>query len=223
MFTRAQLARLWKANSAFALAAGSGMIAPAIGLVTAPILTRLYSPTEFGVLGSFAAILASTLSLANLRYEVTVPLPKEEAEAYSLARAAMKIGLGASLAITILVMAIAPLIFKADVVESLWRFWWWLPLALVLASITQVLTQFAIRRGAFGELASARLAQGLTGPAVQIGLGAAGLGVVGLLVGQAASQSGGLIRLWRSFRSVGETVARVPPAKELLKRYERFP
>src|SRR5687767_11560183 len=92
--------RFWRANSSFAMAAGSGMIAPSVGLLTAPILTRLYSPTEFGVLGSFAAILASTLALANLRYEVTVPLPKEEAEAYSLARAAMKIGLIMSLVIT---------------------------------------------------------------------------------------------------------------------------
>jgi O-antigen/teichoic acid export membrane protein len=94
---------------------------------------------------------------------------------------------------------------------------------LFLAAATQVLTQFAIRRGAFGELATARLVQGFTGPAVQIGAGAAGFGVAGLLLGQAASQTGGLLRLWRFFRTVGKSLGALPSATELLKRYQRFP
>jgi len=93
----------------------------------------------------------------------------------------------------------------------------------MLAAATQVLTQFAVRRGAFGELATARLVQGVTGPAVQVAAGFAGLGVVGLLVGQAASQSGGLFRLWKSAQAVRRNFASVPPAGDLLKRYERFP
>lgn len=220
---RQQLARLWKANSAFALAAGSGVISPAVGLLTAPILTRLFTPAEFGVLGSFAAVLAAALSVVNLRYEVTVPLPKEEAEAYSLARAAMKIGLIASGVLTLVFILIAPWIFKPEMVAGMRPYFWWLPCALALASATQVLTQFAIRRGAFGELAGARLVQGITGPTVQIGTGLAGFGVVGLLLGQMASQCGGLLRLWRSFRAVGKTLTTVPAARPLLKRYEHFP
>ncbi len=88
-----KLARLWKENSAYALTAGYGVIAPVAGLLAAPILTRLYSPAEFGVLGTFAAVMAAALSLVNLRYEVAVPLPQKDEEAYSLALAAMRIGL----------------------------------------------------------------------------------------------------------------------------------
>ena len=218
-----KLARLWKENSAFALTAGSGVIAPLAGLLAAPVLTRLYTPAEFGVLGTFAAVMAAGLSVVNLRYEVAVPLPQKDEEAYSLARAAMRIGLGTSVALTLLFLGLAPLFFEADVAGRLMPYVWWLPLALFLASTTQVLTQFAIRRGAFGELAGARLAQGLTAPAVQIGAGAAGAGVVGLLLGVVAANTSGVIRLWRSFRNVGKNLAAVPSARELLKRYERFP
>jgi O-antigen/teichoic acid export membrane protein len=218
-----RLARLWKENSSYALAAGSGVIAPAIGLVAAPILTRLYSPAEFGVLGSFAAILAAALSVANLRYDAAVPLPKSDEEAYSLAMAAIRIGIGASVVITLLFIGFAPVIFDAGMTKALMPNVWWLPIAVILAATTQVLTQFAVRRGAFGELATARLVQGVTGPAVQVAAGVAGIGVVGLLIGQAASQSGGLLRLWRSARAVRENFSSVPPSGPLLKRYERFP
>jgi len=218
-----KLTRLWKENSSYALAAGSGVIAPAIGLLTAPILTRLYSPAEFGVLGSFAAILAAALSVANLRYDAAVPLPKSDEEAYSLAMAAIRIGIGASVVITLLFIGFAPVIFDAAMTKALMPNVWWLPIAVILAATTQVLTQFAVRRGAFGELATARLVQGVTGPVVQVAAGVAGIGVVGLLIGQAASQSGGLLRLWRSARAVRENFSTVPPSGPLLKRYERFP
>jgi O-antigen/teichoic acid export membrane protein len=217
------LLRLYRENSAFVLTAGSGVIAPAVGLLAAPVLTRLYSPAEFGILGTFAAVMAAALSVVNLRYEIAVPLPQKDEDAYCLAQAAMRIGLGGALLTTTLFVIVAPFVFDADMVRSLMPNIWWLPLALFLAATTQVLTQFAIRRAAFGELATARLVQGITGPSVQIGAGAAGFGIAGLLLGQAASQTGGLIRLWRFFRSVGKSLGPLPSARELLKRYERFP
>jgi O-antigen/teichoic acid export membrane protein len=214
---------LWTKNSSYALAAGSALIAPAVGLLAAPVLTRLYSPAEFGVLGSFAAILAAGLSIANLRYDAAVPLPKSDEEAYSLAMAAIKIGVGTSVVITLLFIGFAPSIFDAEMTKALMPHVWWLPIALMLAAATQVLTQFAVRRAAFGELATARLVQGVTGPAVQIVGGWAGFGVAGLLIGQAASQSGGLIRLWKSAHAFRRNFVSVPPSRDLLKRYERFP
>jgi O-antigen/teichoic acid export membrane protein len=221
--THGRFAKLWKENSSFALAAGSGVIAPAIGLLTAPILTRLYSPAEFGVLGTFAAIMAAALSVVNLRYEVAIPLPPRDEEAYSLSRCLVKICLATSICLTGLFVLLAPRLFDDQMVRNLMPQIWWLPLALFFGGALQVLTNFAIRRGAFGELAKARLVQALIGPAVQIGLGAAGLGVVALLLGQAAAQTGGLLRLWRYFQLAGKHLEALPKAAEQLKRFDRFP
>jgi O-antigen/teichoic acid export membrane protein len=210
-------------NSSFALAAGSGFISPAVGLLAAPFLTRLYSPAEFGVLGTFAAIMAAALSVVNLRYEIAIPLPPRDEEAYSLTLACIKIALAGAALTTGLFVVLAPFVFDAEMVSRLMPYVWWLPLALFLAGATQSLTQFAVRRGQFGELAAARLVQGLSGPAVQIGAGAMKFGVSGLLIGQAVSQTGGMVRLWRNFRRAGKTFVSLPPAIELLKRYQRFP
>jgi O-antigen/teichoic acid export membrane protein len=217
------VSRLFRENSSFALAAGSGLIAPAVGLLVSPILTRLYSPSEFGVLGTFAAIMAAGLSLISLRYEISIPLPSRDEEAYALTLAAIKIALAGAVIATVAFIAGAPFVFESEMVSQLMPYIWWLPLALFLAGATQALTQFAVRRGQFGELAAARLVQGLSGPAVQIGAGAMQFGVSGLLIGQAVSQTGGMARLWRSFRKVGKTFTSIPPAMELLKRYKRFP
>ena len=217
------VSRLFRENSSFALAAGSGFISPAVGLLAAPILTRLYSPAEFGVLATFAAIMAAALSVVNLRYEIAIPLPARDEEAYALTLATIKIALAGAALTTGAFVACARFIFDAEMVGRLMPYIWWLPLALFLAGATQTLTQFAIRRGQFGELAAARLVQGISGPAVQIGTGAAHFGVSGLLIGQAVSQTGGMVRLWRNFRRAGKAFTSIPPAMELLKRYQRFP
>jgi O-antigen/teichoic acid export membrane protein len=174
-------------------------------------------------LGTFAAIMAAALSIVNLRYETAVPLPAREEDAYSLARAAIRIGLGCSLILTALFIFVAPHVFDAAMQQKLMPYIWWLPIALALASATQALTSFVIRRGAFGELAAARLAQGLSGPAVQIGAGVAGFGVAGLLIGQAVSQGGGFLRLWKYFHNARKNLGPLPPTVDLLKRYQRFP
>lgn len=217
------VSRIFRENSAFALTAGSGFIAPALGLLASPILTRLYSPAEFGVLGTFAAILAAALSVVNLRYEIAIPLPQRDEEAYSLTLATIKIALAGAVLATLAFIGFAPVMFEQALVNRLMPYIWWLPLAIFLAGATQTLTQFAVRRGEFRELAAARLVQGISGPAVQIGAGALQFGVSGLLIGQAVSQTGGMLRLWRSFRKAGETFVSVPPAMDLLRRYKRFP
>lgn len=217
------IARLLRDNSSFALAAGSGVIAPAVGLLAAPILTRLYSPSDFGVLGTFAAIMAAALSIVTLRYEVAIPLARTDEDAYSLSRALIKICAAMSLLATGVFLVIGPRVFDATMFGTLMKHIWWLPVALFLAGTNQVLTNFAIRRGAFGDLAAARLTQGITGPGVQIGAGVAGWGLVGLLLGQAASQTGGLVRLWSYLQRAGKNIQNLPSATALLKRFSRFP
>jgi len=53
-------------------------------LLAAPLLTRLYSPDDFGVLTVYIGILSLLSVIASLRYELAIPLPEDEREVVAL-------------------------------------------------------------------------------------------------------------------------------------------
>jgi O-antigen/teichoic acid export membrane protein len=52
--------------------------------ISLPIITRLYSVNEFGILSLFIAIVAIISLISSLRYESAIMLPKSEKNALSL-------------------------------------------------------------------------------------------------------------------------------------------
>lgn len=60
--------------------------AQAITMGFAPIITRLYGPEAFGLLGTFSAILAVLTPMAALTYPIAIVLPKDHADAKGLAK-----------------------------------------------------------------------------------------------------------------------------------------
>jgi O-antigen/teichoic acid export membrane protein len=205
------------------LIAASGAIAPGLAFLAAPFLTRLYSPAEFGVLATLTALFSAGLSVVNLRYEVAIPLPENDSSAYVLTRSAILIGIGMSILVSASIWALAPYLFPFEMRSNMETYFWWVPISLCVGGAMQALTQFAVRCSAFLELARARLIQGISGPAAQIGAGLCHLGTIGLLIGQLISQTGGIIGLWRLLHnhSRGGTSAR--SSAELLSRYINFP
>ncbi|QLK87927.1 hypothetical protein E3U36_07160 [Arsenophonus endosymbiont of Aphis craccivora] len=52
-------------------------IAQAIPIAISPLLTRIYTPKDFGVLALFISIIAILGSIANARYELAIMLPEK--------------------------------------------------------------------------------------------------------------------------------------------------
>ena len=53
-------------------------MAQVIGYAIAPILTRLYSNAEIGEMLYYMRLIAFISSIATLRYEAALPLPKRD-------------------------------------------------------------------------------------------------------------------------------------------------
>ena len=56
-------------------------LAQAIPIAISPILTRLYSPEDFGTFGLYMAIVAIASVLVTGRYELAILLPKRDRDA----------------------------------------------------------------------------------------------------------------------------------------------
>src|SRR5680860_1336201 len=65
------------------LMTGTG-IAQVIPLAITPILTRIYSPEQFGVFALFIAIASSLSIVATGRYELAIMLPRKDTDAANI-------------------------------------------------------------------------------------------------------------------------------------------
>ncbi|RIH84445.1 Polysaccharide biosynthesis protein [Calidithermus roseus] len=202
--------------------AGGTALGQGVVVLFAPILTRIYTPADFGVLATFASIISVVVVMLSLRYEQAVVLPEQRQVAIAL------LGLSLSLVFALsFTMAIA-LWIKRDALLRLGGFhadfFWLLPLGFVGAGLYQVMNFWALRELAFEHIARTRLAQSLGMVLTQLGLGVAGLGSVGLLVGEVVGRVGGSWSLLVLLRGV--TLQELFDVQKILyaaKRYLRFP
>jgi O-antigen/teichoic acid export membrane protein len=183
-----------------------------------PILTRLYRPEDFGILGVFASALALLTVIATLRYELALPVADD-------------VEVGSLLALVLFVLAVSAIgtallastagaelvgMLNAAVLRP---YLWLLAIGVGFAGLLQMLTYLRIRDRAYGQLARSRLIQAAATTLSQIGL--AGVGPLGLLVGYVGGRLAGLVLLVRvpsnpapvSVTSIAQSAA----------RYRRFP
>lgn len=206
--------------------AGGAALAQVLPLLAMPLLTRLYTPADFGVLSMYVAWLSALAVLATARYEMAIVLPDSKRAAINL--------LGLSLLITAALSILTGLV--------IWpapRFWaelahepqvgpWLdlLPFSLAAAGAMQAWSNWNIRNERYRANAAGRMAQAAGMMAVQLGFGLLGVGVVGLIVGQFAGQLASLIaQAWRDIRDGFSWKSQIskPEMRALAREYIEFP
>lgn len=184
-FLRGQFARQ------LAVLAGGTAFGQALLFLVAPVLTRLYTPADYGVLAVYSSILGVVSVVACLRFELVIPLPAEETDAANLVGVSLGIAGLVSLVTGAGVWLVTALDLFPDHVDQLGVWIWLLPLSVFWTGWYQTLSAWGIRRSAFGRVAKTRVTQSVSQIAVQLGLGFLGNGPGGLILGQIAGQTGG--------------------------------
>jgi len=156
-----------------------GALAQALPLLLGPLLTRLYTPTQFGLYHLFAAVAANVAVVACARYEHALPLAHDDAEARALVALCRRILLA--------VMAISAVCAAAWALYLGTPWPLWLPAAVGAFGGLSLATLVAMRAQRFGALATSRVLQHGGGAALQAAAGAAGAGLWGLIVAPVAA------------------------------------
>lgn len=200
-------------------AAGSQVIS----ILSAPLLTRLYSTEDFGVFAVFIALLSIISVISSLRYEQAIPIAKDEEEAIHVAVLAFMIAMLISF-LTALVIAffrqkIAVLVGSSALSNYLWL----LPLSLLLLSTYQILHYWAIRVKAFPEIARTKLTLSIS--SVVFKLSGTALGALALIFGHAISQVAGMFSLILIDTSQIHLIRTVRISKlfRVARQYQKFP
>lgn len=204
------------------LVGGAGVSA-AMTAATMPLLSRLFTPTDFGVSALFVTYLVLLLTVSTWSYDSSIPLPSDpevaaNCLALSLAVAAVMSCFTTLLVATAITHELVPQLHLMGNLGYL------LPVALAGASLYQALSAWALRTGAFETIAKTRVMQTASALAVQCALGTTFAGPTGLIVGDAL---GRIVGVWAMLKRICRDV----PWKEInlsrmieaAVRYKRFP
>jgi lipopolysaccharide exporter len=210
-------------RSVLTLASGTA-VAHLVVVLSAPVLTRLYSPADFGALAVYSSVLSVLLVVASLRYESAIPLPADDDQAASLLALTLAILAGMTVVITLLVWLFGASAARAINVPELGVYRGLIPLGFLGAGAYQLLALWAIRRSRFRPVARTRVGQGVGQVVTQVTLGAAGAGTPGLLLGDVVGRvagSGALAAQLLRERPFGRVNG--ASLRAMAYRYRRFP
>ncbi|MFI7428895.1 lipopolysaccharide biosynthesis protein [Micromonospora sp. NPDC049836] len=194
-------------------------------LLAAPVLARLYSPSDFGVFAVLATLAAAAGAVAAGRFELAVPLPERDGEAHDLVVLGLVVALGTALAGTVLVALAGARIATLFDQPALASWLWLVPWTAAAMATLQILNQLAIRFRRYAAIGRRNLLQTCATLLAQFGAGAAGLRAGGLMLGLGAGQAVAALSLLPGLhrRVAGEERATPRRLWRTAVRHRRFP
>lgn len=206
--------------------AKGAVFARLVGLISIPILTRIYSPDDFGILAMYSALVTIIAPILTMRYVQAIPLPKTDTAAINLFVVCLSlISLGVLLIVFTLALFGSTLLgwFNMQALAP-----WWPVIALGVAgtALYEAFSLWATRKKQYRAMAATQVTQSIFGNAAKITFGLLGATYVGLLVGQVIAQSGGIGGFYKqSSKDFKRLFPRVTKAriKFVAKYYRDFP
>lgn len=212
-------------KSILTLAGGTAM-AQAISICSTPIITRLYTPSQMGVIALFIAFFTFWSPALSLRYEYALLIAQDDAESHVVLRLAV---------ITVVLMAIlgVPLLWwlhKAEVL-GFGLLPGWAPLvgsAILLGyGVFMVYRSWALRASIVKQITKSTVMRSIASAATSILLGLASGGVPALFTAQFVASWAAMLKLTRNVQRhfVSSKPARIPWQEvfKVAKRYVKFP
>jgi len=209
-----------------AMISGSTAFAQLLNALFSPVITRIYSPEEYGILTVYTSILGLIVIFASLKYEWGIPIAENDEKAVNV----MGLGFFLLFHFVILVFMVfyffgKPILTLLDA-RVLLNYRYLIPVGVLFGGSYSILLQWAYRKKDFKSISKTKLTQSIAGNGVKIGLGLFGVGPVGLVFGQIFKEGVGVVTLSRSFRKKDRHLLKKINKKEILwsaKRYKNFP
>jgi len=201
-------------------------IAQAIPIAISPILTRIYTPEDFGVFALYMS-LASILSIiVTGRYELAIMLPKKDKDAINIVVLSIIISFLLSIMLFLVVF-----VFNAQITKllgnqkiSIWLYF--IPLTVLITGMYQNFYYWSNRKKDYKKLSVNKVVQSSTISSTNLLMGISGFNSSGLIIGNLVGQSITTIILGKSILKDEENILQnIKKSKILIlaKKYIKFP
>jgi O-antigen/teichoic acid export membrane protein len=165
-------------RSIIVLSSGT-LIAQMVSYAVTPIITRLFTTEDFGEIGVFLRIVAFLTALGTTRYELTLPLPKNQNHAFQLFRLSIRISI-----VMVLVTLGLGLIYWLLQGRATYTLFYVLMVAATTFFMVfkNIGTNWAIRNQAFSRISSSNILSALSTNGFKLIAGVYNFGVIGLIL-----------------------------------------
>lgn len=191
-----------------------------------PLLTRLYTPEDFGVLSVYSSVMLTVAIVTSLHYETAIPLPEKEKDAVNLLALSFFI-----LLMNVLLSFIILAVFKEPLlslfnIEGMNKMIDFLPLSILGFGLFQVYQLWLLRQENYAQITKGKVRMNVSQIFSQTGLGFITTSSFGLIAGEVAGRligGGGMaLSSWKEVKKKKAFLSRRKMWK-LAKRYRRFP
>ena len=163
-------------------------IAQAIPIAISPILTRIYTPQDFGVFALYMSVASILSVVATGRYELAIMLPKKDEDAINIVALSIMIAFFVSFMALLIVFffntQITNLLGNSEI--SSWLYF--IPITVLLTGIYQSFNYWSNRKKHYKRLATSRVIQSGTTATTNLGMGFSGFGSAGLILSSLIGQ-----------------------------------
>jgi len=200
-------------------------VAQAIPVAISPILTRIYTPEDFGLYSLFIAIAFIFGSIANGRYELAIMLPKKDEDAINIFALGFIITLGISFLLLILIILFHDLIVDFLDNDKIGIWLYFIPITVFFIGFFNILNYFNIRKKYYKNIANSKIFKSIILAILQLSIGFIKQGAMGLISGQIVSQ---IFANWQLFKNIikDKTLLSKITIKNIwieAKKYKDFP
>ena len=172
------------------LSVGS-VVAKVIGVISIPVLARLYSPSDYGVMAVYMSLITIISPFMTLRYAVAIPLPKSQTLAINVIALCGLITVFSGAVITVLLFTLGPWALKLLSMEVLEPWLLLIIVGSVFTSSFEVAQMWGTRKLSYRILANAQILKSVSAEFTKVALAMFGYQSFGLLVGHMIGQLGG--------------------------------
>lgn len=201
-------------------------IAQIIQIAIIPVLTRLYTPADFGVFAVYLSIASIISTVAAMRYELAVMLPKDEKEAVNLLILAVILAIVVSLLSFFSLLAVKPIISYFIKNQNIIKWLFFVPISILFSSMYQIFNVWSNRKTRYKIMTTSIISQRGSSAATNVIMGFAKLGQAGLVFGNIIGQLTSVVILFlKILRNDIEKVKLIDfkVIKEVSVKYKKFP
>lgn len=152
----------------------ANVVAQVIGLLVYPILTRLFSPDDFGLLNLFMSIGGVLVVLSTAEYYYAIVLPKDDRDANNVLGAGLLWLLAVTALVAISALFSGPIsaLFNAPKLAS---FYWLMPLYVLATGAWNLLNYWYIRQRKYSSISRYQVSQNLFSAGGKLAFGYGGV------------------------------------------------
>jgi O-antigen/teichoic acid export membrane protein len=206
--------------------AGGTAVAQLLTILSAPVLTRVFGPDDFGLLAVYTAIVSIGGVVATLQYHRAIPLPFGGRLTSNLVALCLVLVSISGVLATLIVTILGASFYETIGTVNLEQYALLIPIGIVSVALYETTSLYAIRIKEFRRISGTRLLQSVSQNGTQLGSGLCGYGPIGLVLGQLLGQLLGFVSLaFLAKRAGGLIIGRVTAVGIIAaaRRYRRFP